>query len=168
MRLLLLVLLLGTNAALAQTEPAEVQVTTEPLALSGPRFGVTYVTADLARRLDEEFDAHPVITQFGWQFETRLFATDTGLSGLTELVPLIGGLEQGLFLPSLSFLVGLRTASGFEVGLGPNASIGGAAYVLAIGATTRYGDLNVPVNFSTVLSGEGVRLSLLVGFNLAR
>jgi len=166
---ILLVLFLGLNAALAQTEPpAGVQVTTEPMTLSGPRFGITYVTADLARRLDEEFDASPVITQFGWQFETRLFATDTGLSGLTELVPLIGGLEQGLFLPSLSFLVGLRTASGFEVGLGPNASLGGAAYVLAIGATTRYGDLNFPVNLSTVLSGEGVRLSLLVGFNLAR
>jgi hypothetical protein len=167
---LLLLLSLGTHAALAQPEPPPpgAGVTTEPLALSGPRFGVTYVTAGLARRLDEEFDAAPVITQFGWQFETRLFATDAGLSGLTELVPLLGGLEQGLFLPSLSFLVGLRTPTGFEVGLGPNASLAGAGYVLAIGATTRYGPLNVPVNLSTVLSGEGVRLSFLVGFNLAR
>lgn len=149
------------------TVPAE-PVSTEPLKLSGPRFGITYIGGDLADDLDEEFGAAPIITQFGWQFETRLFTTDMGLSGLTEFVPLVGGLEQGLFLPSFSFLVGLRTASGLEVGLGPNASLGGAAYVIAVGATTSYGQLNFPMNISTVLSGEGVRVSFLVGFNLAR
>lgn len=163
-----LLLLVGAHAALAQPDPSTAPVTTEPLKLSGPRVGVTYVTGDLARRLDDEFGAASVITQFGWQFETRMFATDTGLSGVTEFVPLVGGLEQGLFLPSFSFLVGLRTASGVEVGLGPNVSLGGAAYVVAAGVTQTYGGLNVPMNLSAVLSGEGVRLSFLVGFNLAQ
>jgi hypothetical protein len=167
LRLLVLLVLLAAPVALAQPDSSAV-VSTEPLQLSGPRVGVTYVTGDLADRLDEDFGAAPVITQFGWQFETRLFATDTGLSGVTEFVPLIGGLEQSLFLPSFSFLVGLRTASGVEFGLGPNASLGGTAYVVAVGVTQRYGGLNIPVNLSAVLSGEGVRMSLLVGFNLAR
>lgn len=172
MRLVLLLVFLGANAALAQPDSSAAPVSTEPLKLSGPRFGVTYLTGDLVDRLNEEFgndlDVAPIITQFGWQFETRLFATDTGLSGVTELVPLVGGLEQGLFLPSLSFLVGLRTASGFEFGLGPNASLGGAAYVVAAGVTQRYGELNIPLNLSAVLSDEGVRVSFLIGFNLAR
>lgn len=75
-------------------------VSTEPLKLSGPRIGVTYVTGDLADRLDEELDAAPVITQFGWQFETRLFTTDQGLSGLTELVPLLGGSSRASSSPA--------------------------------------------------------------------
>jgi hypothetical protein len=172
--LVLFAALLGAATASAQPDPdsSATRVSTEPLKLSGPRFGITYLSGDLVDRLNEEFgddlDAAPVITQFGWQFETRLFVADTGLSGISEFVPLIGGLEQGLFLPSFSFLVGLRTASGVEFGLGPNVSLGGAAYVLAAGVTQQYGGLNIPVNVSTVLSGDGVRLSLLVGFNLAR
>jgi hypothetical protein len=155
--------------ALAQPAPTEdgPTVSTEPLTLSGPRFGVTFVSGELADRLDDEFGAAPVITQFGWQFETRLFEASTGLSGVSELVPLVGGLEQGLFLPSLSFIVGLRTAQGLEIGFGPNASLGGAAYVVAAGMTQRYGELNVPTNLSAVFSGEGIRLSLLIGFNIA-
>lgn len=176
MRLTLLILcaLYGAAPALAQTEPdpPPASVSTEPLTLSGPRFGITFLSSDLVDRLNQDFgedlDANPIITQFGWQFETRLFVADTGLSGVTEFVPLIGGLEQGLFLPSFSFLVGIRSASGFEAGLGPNVSLGGAAYVVAAGLTQQYGGLNIPVNVSAVLSGDGVRLSLLVGFNLAR
>ena len=166
--LLLVFALFGADAALAQPDAVPASVETEPLKLSGPRFGVTYISGELARRLDDEFDTAPVISQFGWQFETRMFTADTGLSGVTEFVPLVGGLEQGVFLPSFSFLVGLRTASGAEFGLGPNVSLGGAAYVIAAGLTQRYGELNIPVNVSAVLSGEGVRLSLLFGFNLAR
>ncbi len=176
MRLALLLVLLTAPAAFAQPDSSAARVTTEPLKLSGPRVGVTYLGGGLVDRLNEEFgggldgegEVRPVITQFGWQFETRLFAADTGLSGVTEFVPLIGGLEQGLFLPSFSFLVGLRTAGGLEFGFGPNVSLAGAAYAVAAGVTQQYGGLNIPLNLSAVLSGDGVRLSLLAGFNLAR
>lgn len=172
MRFLVLLALLGANVSLAQTAEDSARVSTEPVTLSGPRFGITYLGSDLVDRINQDFGddrtVGSVITQFGWQFETRLFTTDTGLSGVTEFVPLVGGLEQGLLLPSFSFLVGLRTATGFEFGFGPNASLGGVAYAVAVGATTRYGELNFPVNVSAVLSDDGVRLSLLVGFNLAR
>ncbi|MEM1044058.1 MAG: hypothetical protein AAGI91_15715 [Bacteroidota bacterium] len=173
MRLLVLLALLGAHASLAQPAGDTARVSTEPVRLSGPRIGITYLSSDIVDRINDDFvdeddRVGSLITQFGWQFETRLFSTDTGLSGVTEFVPLLGGLEQGLLLPSFSFLVGLRTRSGFEFGFGPNASLGGVAYALAVGATTSYGGLNFPANVSAVVSDDGVRLSLLVGFNLAR
>ena len=135
------------------------------LKLSGPRIGVTFITGKLADTLRTKYGAAPIITQFGWQLEKRFIATESGLSGLTEFVPLIGGLEQGLFLPSLSFLIGLRTAKGSEFGVGPNISLGGFAYVLAAGVTKNYGGLNFPINASLVMTKKGLRISLLIGFN---
>lgn len=168
---LLALAVLTAAPALAQADSTDVSpvVTTTPLRLSGPRFGATLATGETARRLDEDYDASPVFTQFGWQFETRIFhIEDTGLTGVTEWVPLVGGLEQGLFLPSLTFLVGLRTAGGTEVGIGPNVSATGAAYAVAAGVTRSYGRLNVPVNVSAVFSDDGVRFSLLLGFTVSQ
>jgi len=172
---LLALLALAAAPARAQEDvpadaPADAPaVSTAPLRLSGPRFGVTVVTGETADRLEEEFEARPVFTQFGWQFENRLFRLeDSGLTGVTEWVPLVGGLEQGLFLPSLTFLVGLRTRAGTEIGIGPNVSASGAGLAIATGISQAYGELNFPVNASVVLSDDGVRASLLVGFTLAR
>ncbi|MDX5347094.1 MAG: hypothetical protein LPK19_07585, partial [Hymenobacteraceae bacterium] len=82
------------------------------IRLNGPRLGLTVVgPGELADKLDERGVAQ-VISQFGWQFETRIFTTERGTSGLIELVPLVGGLEQGTFLPSISGIVGLRNGSG--------------------------------------------------------
>lgn len=135
--------------------------------LSGPRFGVTILTGETADRLRDDYDAAPVILQFGWQFEWQFFSTDTGPTGVVEVVPLIGGLEKGLFLPSLSALVGLRFLSGFEFGFGPNVSVSGFSIALAVGKTFQSGQLNWPVNFSVVPSQKGARFSLLLGFNAA-
>ncbi len=136
------------------------------LKLSGPRFGFTYIVGALADTLKDTFDANPFITQFGWQFEWMFMAAENDLAGIMEIVPLIGGVEQGLFLPSLSCLVGLRTAKGTEFGVGPNVSLSGAALVFAGGVTKRYGSLNFPINLSVVLSKGSARLSLLSGFNM--
>src|SRR5688572_13711970 len=45
------------------------------MKLNGPRFGVTYISrGELTRKLEERYDiTSPVITQFGWQFETQIF-----------------------------------------------------------------------------------------------
>ena len=48
-------------------------------------------------------------------------------------------------LPSLSWLVGVRTADGFELGVGPNITPVGTALAAAMGKTFRVGILNVPV-----------------------
>jgi len=99
----------------------------KPKSFGGPRVGVTYITpGSLASRLDMAGKG-PVLTQFGWQFEKRLFTLSNGLSGVVELVPMIGGVEKGVFLPSCSALIGVRGLGfgknrKFEFAIGPNWS----------------------------------------------
>ena len=155
--------------------------------LSGPRFGVTYLNAETVRKINETFgeetynpnppydvtyeeiidESIPVVTQFGWQFETPLFRSESGLTGVSEWIPLVGGLERGLLLPSLTFLVGVRTPSGLELGLGPNVSATGAAYAITAGFNTQIDDINVPVNVAAVLGRDGPRISALFGFTFS-
>jgi len=158
------------NAAPANTTNNKVQEPPiiEMIRLNGPRLGFTVVTGRLADRLDDRLNAGPVLSQFGWQFETRLFTTDNGTSGLFEFIPLIGGLEQGKFLPSLNGLIGLRGAKGLEFGVGPNVSVAGAALAFAFGTTFQARNINYPVNVAVVPGNQGLRFSLLVGFNARR
>ncbi|WP_439880826.1 hypothetical protein ACSX1A_16930 [Pontibacter sp. MBLB2868] len=140
------------------------------LKLSGPRIGFTVLSQRYSDNINEEFntDVNNFMTQFGWQFETRVFTLDNGVSGLFEFVPLIGGLEQGKFLPSLSALIGIRGAKGFEFGVGPNLSLGGAGLVLAAGTNFQSQGVNFPVNFAFAPSKDGGRFSVLFGFNSRR
>jgi hypothetical protein len=140
----------------------------QPYSLFGPRIGTTLMTGEAASVLEDDYDAFPLITQFGWQFEWRFFSIENGVTGVVEFVALFGGLEQNLFLPSLSIPIGMRTKSGFEFGIGPNLSITGFSIVLAVGKTFTTGQLNWPVNFSIVPSESGIRFSLLFGFNMAK
>ncbi len=138
--------------------------------LSGPRFGLTLLgdkhMAALAER--EIFLEQPFVSQFGWQFEHRLYTSDDGLTALTEWVPLLSGLEQGVAIPSLNWLVGIRTASGTEFGIGPNITPAGVGLVMAAGVTIRSGALNIPLNFAVVSSKSGPRVSIMTGFNIRR
>jgi hypothetical protein len=64
-------------------------------------------------------NATPVMFQFGYQFETT-YLNQGGLQALFEFIPIITGLDQGLFIPSISFLHGLRSnRNGFEFAFGP-------------------------------------------------
>lgn len=143
-------------------EPAPYQ-----MKLNGPRFGVTYISGGkLADELADKYGAtSPIITQFGWQFETQIFNIEGGPSGLVEFVPLIGGLDQGAFLPSASLMFGLRGESGLELGFGPNLSPAGTGVVLAAGASFTSGNVHFPMNFAVVPSKHGARFSLMFGFN---
>jgi hypothetical protein len=85
---------------------------------------------------------------------------------MNEFVFLLGGLEQSVALPSLSWMVGLRSPSGAEFGIGPNVTPAGVALALAGGVTFRSGSLNVPMTFALVPSKAGTRISMLTGFNL--
>ena len=185
--MLRLLSLLALTAALAA--PSAAQVQRDYLRLDGPRFGFTYLpqgtvdqineafgetraeidpeTGQFVDGTDEVIGAVPVVTQFGWQFERRFFQTESGVAGVTEWIPLVGGLERGVFLPSLTFLVGLRGPSGVELGVGPNLSGTGPAYAVAAGVNNDLGGLNVPLNVAAVFGQDGVRGSVLVGFNLA-
>ena len=78
-------------------------------------------------------DVGPNISQFGWQFEKQFYTRDSGVAAVNEWVVLLGGLDQGVALPSVSWLVGLRTREGAEFGIGPNITPAGVALALAGG-----------------------------------
>lgn len=158
--------LLATFIAISLT----INLNAQKVDLAGPRFGVTYITGDIADKLDERFNAKPLITQFGWQFETKFFTlSQSGITGLVEGVVLVGGIEQGKVFPSLSGLIGFRGSNGVEFGFGPNLSLSGLAMAYAIGVTFTIEHVNFPINFAIVPSPEGgVRYSILLGFNSSR
>jgi len=154
----------------------------------GPRIGATYINNGTVRDYLDSENKSPVITQFGWQFETRLFTADDGTSALLEFIPLIGGFDQGLFLPSISILTGLRNATdakmSLEFAVGPNFSItrnwenktsAPVGLIIAVGTTIKKSNINFPINLVFVPSvGEkhdgkdyetGWKLSLIFGFN---
>ena len=141
---------------------------TESVRLDGPRVGITVAVSPELREKMEDHNIQPFITQFGWQVETQFFSLPSGVSGLVEGVVLIGGIEQNTFLPSGTFLIGLRNAQGLEFGFGPNFSATGAAFALAAGITFQTEYVNFPVNLAFVPSTAGSRVSLLVGFNARR
>lgn len=164
--LAILCLILNFGFAQSNTDSLRKSRIVTPTELSGPRVGFTVLfpgkDADL---LKQDLGMSPVFTQFGWQFEHQYFALDNGMAGLVEFVGLVGGLEQGKFLPSGSLLIGVRGAKGGEFAFGPNLSLTGAGFVFAAGHTFKEGNLNFPVNFAVVPSTNGFRFSLLLGFN---
>jgi hypothetical protein len=164
---MLVVLTSGAREALAQN--AATQRPADIVSLSGPRFGVTFLTGNMRESLrDYGVDVGPAITQFGWQKEKRFLSSEHGATGVTEWVLLFGGMDQGVVLPSFSWLVGMRSIKGVEFAVGPNLSAGGVAMAMAGGMTFRAGNLNVPVNLAAVPSKNGVRVSMLAGFNARR
>jgi hypothetical protein len=138
--------------------------------LAGPRFGLTLLSDGIVSKLAERSIpvSRPYVTQFGWQFEKQFFTKDTGVTMVTEWVALLGGLEQSIALPSLSWLVGVRTRDGAEFGIGPNITPAGTALVFATGMTFRTAAVNVPVNVAVVPSKSGTRVSFMTGFSLRR
>jgi hypothetical protein len=137
------------------TPPAYSAPVEQRLRYSGPRIGVTFLgPGESTDKMNEIFNRNinPVISQFGWQFETRFFTLDNGAQGLVEFVPLVGGLEQGLFIPSATAMVGFRTPKGYEIGVGPTISLGGPGIVFAAGTSFRSGKIVFPVNLAFIPS----------------
>jgi hypothetical protein len=101
---------------------------TERVRLDGPRMGATMFldeTANIIRAPKSQggFDATPVMFQFGYQFEKQYLAAGQ-FQALFEFVPMITGLDQGLFIPSLTVMNGMRmNRHGWEVGFGPTFTL---------------------------------------------
>lgn len=156
------------------------QNASNPKKFSGPRIGFTYITPGTVFDYLDDRGKNNLITQMGWQFETRVFTVENGPSALIEFVPSVGGMEQGLFLPTASLLVGLRGAgkNPFEFAVGPNLSPDGTlGVVLALGINYGAENINFPINIvylPSVGSKEagtgkkiesGHKISILIGFN---
>ncbi|MDQ3108335.1 MAG: hypothetical protein M3R17_00430 [Bacteroidota bacterium] len=101
---------------------------TEKMNLSGPRMGATLFTGEAASILDAEksqggYKAFPLMFQFGYQFEQQYLASGQ-FQALFEFIPMVTGLDQGLFIPSFTIMNGLRANKyGWEFAFGPSFNI---------------------------------------------
>lgn len=110
----------------------------------GPRVGATLVGPGVFRDQLYNEGKRNIYSQFGWQFEKRMFTTKTGISGMVEFLPMIGGIDMGKFIPSVTALIGVRNKKGIEVGVGPNAAI--------YGVKTSGGYYRTSTNFGIVIA----------------
>ncbi len=94
------------------------------LNLSGTRMGVVTMLGsnkEIIKLPESEggFDGVPVFFNFGYQFESQ-YLNQGRVQGLFEFIPSITGLEQGLVMPSVTILHGIRdNKTGFEFAFGP-------------------------------------------------
>ena len=97
------------------------------LHLNGPRMGFIAFTGEQAKVLSEKestggYEAFPMMFQFGYQFEKQ-YLNGGNFQALFEFVPMITGLDQGKFFPSITVLNGLRNnINGWEIAFGPTFS----------------------------------------------
>ncbi len=95
---------------------------------SGPRVGVGVLTGsfyEFANRPESQggLDIFPAVSMLGYQLEAQYVGTDN-FSALAEFIFNISGLEQGIFLPTLSVLNGFRFGNaGWEFAFGPGFTL---------------------------------------------
>ncbi|MEM7657051.1 MAG: hypothetical protein AAF399_13035, partial [Bacteroidota bacterium] len=95
---------------------------------NGPRMGVAYITGPMAQRLEAPIDqggynAQPIVSQFGYQHEIQYLSAGN-FQGLVEVLGMVSGLEQSMFIPSLTVMNGFReNKHGFEFAFGPSFSV---------------------------------------------
>ncbi|MEK7768053.1 MAG: hypothetical protein AAB368_17625, partial [bacterium] len=118
----LLAALWGTGAGTATAGTLGIDSDNAWIRSAGPRLGVLYLSDAETRRALKERHAGKMLTVFGWQAEHEYFKAD-GVAGLVEVIPAIAGMEAGMFLPSLTAMLGVRIG-GFEIGVGPSAGTG--------------------------------------------
>jgi hypothetical protein len=136
----------------------------------GPRFGLTYLSPAVVDHAKDKnnLDLAPVVIQVGWSWEQRFVISPQSPMPMTQFVLLVGGAEQGVFLPSLTWLIGVRGLGGGEAGFGPNVSLTGMSMAFAFGVAKRVGALNIPFDVGVVVGKPGLRVSFLTGFNMQR
>jgi hypothetical protein len=127
---------------------------TAMLELDGPRLGFVGYTGEALRFVTAPksaggLDAMPVMFQFGYQFEKQ-YLNEGSVQALFEFIPMVTGLDQGLFIPSLTLLHGLRSnVSGWEFAIGPS--------VHTVNYAKGYYDPNGNWQLESDWSGEGQR-----------
>ncbi len=98
------------------------------LNLSGPRMGITYVGGGKGDRLQAAkniggYNMIPVMSQFGYQVEAQYMSAGN-MQALIEFIPLVTGMDQGRFIPSITFMNGFRhSKTGWEFAFGPTISV---------------------------------------------
>jgi hypothetical protein len=159
-------LVLGAAPLLAQNDDDEVIL--QQRSMSGPRLGVTFVAGAHGREVMREHSLTSPMSQFGWHFEQITRPLGGGPMFVVEEVFLIGAVEQSTAVPAATLLLGIRFPSGFEFGLGPNATPIGSALAIGAGWRLQYGGVSVPFNVALVTSPGAQRISFLTGYALRR
>jgi hypothetical protein len=148
----------------------------------GPVVGLTYVIdaqGDLNERLQEMYPSsrtyYPFFTQFGLNLEQRLRLGSTKSHFAFQELFLVGGMDQGIFLPSFDFLLGFRSHRGLQFGLGPNFVLRWSetelelamSVVYAVGWNFSFFGAWVPVSLAVIPTpADGKpRISIISGFN---
>ncbi|MEJ6662027.1 MAG: hypothetical protein QNL79_06805 [Bacteroidia bacterium] len=100
----------------------------QTLSLSGPRMGYTFFTGDMAKTIRAPksqggYEGLPAFFQMGYQFEKQ-YLNEGKWQALFEFIPIVSGLDQGLFIPSFTILNGIRNnKNGLEFAIGPSMNI---------------------------------------------
>jgi len=169
--------------------PNKISEQEDILKLDGPRFGMAFFTGAtsdrfMAPRSEGGFNgAYPGVWQFGYQFEKQYLNTGD-VQVLFEFIPMVNGLDQGLFMPSFTIMHGIRSnKTGLEFAFGPsvrfvkasgdnkmldsNGSLMGTSdFVFAFGRSFKSGRMNIPVNLFVVPNKNGTRFGFSFGFNV--
>lgn len=95
------------------------------LNLNGPRMGASLTFGDAAKVLtapesEGGYNMYSAMFNFGWQKEWQYLSAGN-FQALVEFIPIIGGLESGRFIPSITFMNGFRIGKGgWEFAFGPS------------------------------------------------
>ena len=98
------------------------------LVASGPRMGYSMVFGEAASIIQQPehqggFASFPGSFHFGYQFEKR-YLNEDGFQALLEFIPMISGMDQGRFIPSVTLMNGIRgNKNGWESAAGPHLSL---------------------------------------------
>ncbi|MFN4123916.1 MAG: hypothetical protein ACK4GL_11505 [Flavobacteriales bacterium] len=98
------------------------------LRADGPRMGLTLFTGKTADiitspRSEGGYGVYPWMFQFGYQLEKQ-YLNEGNFQALAEFIPMITGFDQGLVIPSFTFLNGFRdNKRGWEIAFGPSFSV---------------------------------------------
>ncbi|MFN3918329.1 MAG: hypothetical protein ACK4K0_11415 [Flavobacteriales bacterium] len=129
------------------------------LKLDGPRMGFTVLTGNTAEIFKSPesqggYNGFPAMFQFGYQFEKQ-YLNEGNFQALFEFIPMVTGLDQGIAIPSLTILHGLRgNKKGWEFAFGPTISLvrKSEGYYDMDGGWNRVRDYNdtIPLAYHTV------------------
>lgn len=137
-------------------EAARLAKIKKPWKKSGPRIGFTYLGEGQVSDWINDQGKNPFVTQIGWELESRIFTSGNGIAAVVEYMGLVGGMEQGLIMPSASILLALRGPEGMEFAVGPNYFYYDTYYLFGMefsaGTTLQFSDIYLPINLSFVPS----------------
>lgn len=104
------------------------QIPATTIINNGPRMGVAYLIGDMAERFEAPksqggYDAYPILSQFGYQHELQ-YLSSGNFQALAEILVMVSGLEQSMFIPSAVIMNGFRESKfGLEFAFGPSFSV---------------------------------------------